>query len=69
MVRAGPDSSFRTRFVSRRSNFVHGLIRAEGLTVEYVASDDNAADALTKGLGVALHRKARFLLCLPEQEQ
>eukprot|EP00975_Prorocentrum_lima_P016087 3417729-Prorocentrum_lima.AAC.1 len=65
----GPDSSPWTRFRSTRANSVHDLVKANQLSVQYVASQDNAADALTKGSGATIHRKARLLLCLTEQER
>eukprot|EP00975_Prorocentrum_lima_P070414 12931825-Prorocentrum_lima.AAC.1 len=43
-------------------HLVHGRVREGLLIVEYVASGDNAAYALTKGSGAAVHRKARLLL-------
>eukprot|EP00975_Prorocentrum_lima_P062312 12884971-Prorocentrum_lima.AAC.1 len=52
-----------------RAHFVHDLVNASLLTVQYVATKDNAANALTKGLGATSHRNARLLLCLTEQEQ
>eukprot|EP00975_Prorocentrum_lima_P056891 11937272-Prorocentrum_lima.AAC.1 len=67
MVQSGPDSAFRTRFIPIRAYLVHDLVNAHRLSVQYVASEDNAADALTRGLGATTHRKARLLLCLTEQ--
>eukprot|EP00975_Prorocentrum_lima_P029855 6263830-Prorocentrum_lima.AAC.1 len=69
MARSGTDPSFRTRFRSMRAHFVHDLATVHLLSVQYVASQDNPADALTKGLGASTHEKARLLLCPTEQEQ
>eukprot|EP00975_Prorocentrum_lima_P022719 4784572-Prorocentrum_lima.AAC.1 len=41
---------------------VPDLVKGHLLSVQYVASQDNAADALTTGLGATTHRKARLLL-------
>eukprot|EP00975_Prorocentrum_lima_P033403 7004265-Prorocentrum_lima.AAC.1 len=45
-----------------RAHVVHDLVNANLLNVLYVASQDNAADAVTKGWGATSHRKARLLL-------
>ena len=69
MVQQGPNAVFKTRFISMRGHFIHDLMGAGLVTVEYVPSQENPADALTKGLSSAVHRKARSLLCMTEQEQ
>eukprot|EP00975_Prorocentrum_lima_P050896 10663873-Prorocentrum_lima.AAC.1 len=69
MVKSGPDSAFRARLISRRAHFVPDLVNANLLTVRHVATQDNVADVLTKGLGATTHRKARLLLCMTEQQQ
>eukprot|EP00975_Prorocentrum_lima_P014007 2976818-Prorocentrum_lima.AAC.1 len=51
MVKSGPDSAFWIRFISMSAQFVHDLVNAHLLSVQYVASQDTAAYALTKGLG------------------
>eukprot|EP00975_Prorocentrum_lima_P002811 619878-Prorocentrum_lima.AAC.1 len=43
-VKAGPNAAFKTRHISMRAHFIHDLIG----TIEYVPSQENAADALTK---------------------
>eukprot|EP00975_Prorocentrum_lima_P014705 3117994-Prorocentrum_lima.AAC.1 len=68
MVKPGPDSALRTRCISMRAHVVHDLVNANLPSVQYVASQDNAAYALTKGLAATTHREAR-LLCPQEQEQ
>eukprot|EP00975_Prorocentrum_lima_P038298 8051752-Prorocentrum_lima.AAC.1 len=57
MVKSGPVPSFRARFMSMKAHAVHERLRAQLLMVRYVASQDNPADALTKGLGSQLTRK------------
>eukprot|EP00975_Prorocentrum_lima_P058656 12301927-Prorocentrum_lima.AAC.1 len=52
-----------------RAHFIHGLIGAKVMTIDYVPSQDNPADALTKGLTAAVHNKAKLLLCLEELDQ
>eukprot|EP00975_Prorocentrum_lima_P008223 1757165-Prorocentrum_lima.AAC.1 len=52
-----------------RAHFIHDLIGAHLMTTEYVPSQENPADALTKGLTTAAHRKAKLLLCLEEMDQ
>ncbi len=69
LVQKGPDAAFKTRFISMRGHFIHDMMGAGLVTVEYVPSQENPADALTKGLSSAVHRKARLLLCMSEQEQ
>eukprot|EP00975_Prorocentrum_lima_P065652 12904649-Prorocentrum_lima.AAC.1 len=51
-----------------RAHCVHDRVNASLLTVHYVATQDNAANALAKGLGATSHRKTRLLLCVTEQE-
>eukprot|EP00975_Prorocentrum_lima_P055121 11555102-Prorocentrum_lima.AAC.1 len=62
------DSSSRAKFMSMRAHFVHDLVKGQLLRVHYVASRDNPADALAKGLRATTHKKARLLLCVTEQE-
>ncbi len=69
LARSGPNASFRTRFISMRAHFVYDLILARLITVNYIPSQENPADALTKGLTAVVHRRARELLSLIECEQ
>eukprot|EP00975_Prorocentrum_lima_P037205 7829761-Prorocentrum_lima.AAC.1 len=69
MVTPGPDPSCSTRFIWVRAHVVHYLVNAHLLSAQYVASQDNAVDALTKGLGATTHRKEGLLLCLTDQDQ
>eukprot|EP00975_Prorocentrum_lima_P015493 3282731-Prorocentrum_lima.AAC.1 len=54
---------------SMRAHFIHDLIAANLMNIEYAPSQENPAYALTKGLTVAVHRKAKLLLCLEEMDQ
>eukprot|EP00975_Prorocentrum_lima_P055069 11545165-Prorocentrum_lima.AAC.1 len=47
-----------------RAHFIHDLLGADLSSIEYIPSQDNPADTLTKGLTAAVHRKERLLLCL-----
>eukprot|EP00975_Prorocentrum_lima_P067337 12914233-Prorocentrum_lima.AAC.1 len=60
MARSGPDSSFRAGFISMRAHVVHDLVKAHLLSVLYVASQEDPADARTKGWELPLTRRPGF---------
>lgn len=47
----------RTKHVEVEYHFVRDLIKAGKINLEYVATQDNPADILTKALGTELHEK------------
>ena len=61
-----PLSSARSKHIDVRFHFVRGLLRAKKIDIQFVASEEQHADFLTKSLSATpfkSHRK--FLLSLP----
>ena len=69
LVKSGPEAAFKTRHISMRAHYVHDLVGANVLKVFYVPSEENAADACTKGLAAAKHDKACSMLRLEQRDQ
>eukprot|EP00975_Prorocentrum_lima_P016851 3571266-Prorocentrum_lima.AAC.1 len=44
-----------------RAHVIHDMLGANLLNIEYAPSQENPADALTKGLTATVHRKAKLL--------
>eukprot|EP00975_Prorocentrum_lima_P029030 6097519-Prorocentrum_lima.AAC.1 len=57
------------QYISMRAHFIHDMLERNLITIEYIPSLENAADALAKGLTTIVHRKAMRLLCLLDMEQ
>ena len=61
-----PASRETTKHIAIRSFFARDLIDRTEVNVEFVPSEDNAADALTKALNPEQARRSRELLGLAE---
>eukprot|EP00971_Amphidinium_carterae_P034929 687898-Amphidinium_carterae.1 len=57
-------SSTRTRHLSMRGAWFHDLHQRQALSLFFIDTQEQKADALTKGLGATLNEKARDHLCL-----
>ena len=61
-----PLSSARSKHIHVRFHFVRELLRAKKIGIQFVASEEQHADILTKSLGAAPFKShRRFLLNLP----
>ncbi len=57
-------SSSRTRHLAMRAAWLHHMAQGDQLKVEFVPTDQNKADSLTKGLSTLLNDRARIHLRL-----
>ena len=61
-----PRSSARSKHINVRLNFVRELLHAKKIKIQFVASEEQYADILTKSLAATLFKSHReFLLNLP----
>lgn len=64
MICKNPKIQGRVKHIETREHFIREMVEREELEVEYIPSEENPADILTKSLGGTLHMRQVMLLGL-----